>query len=84
MLGVLGSSGSGKTTQLDALSGRLRQQGTLVGDVCVNGHQPRSDQFQDCISYALQEDTFLGYLTVQETLTYTAQLAIGTVSPAGR
>ncbi|XP_028928101.1 ATP-binding cassette sub-family G member 5 [Ornithorhynchus anatinus] len=81
MLGVLGSSGSGKTTLLDALSGRLRQRGTSVGDVCVNGHPLRPDRFQDCISYALQEDTLLGYLTVRETLMYTAQLVVGTGSP---
>uniref|UniRef100_A0A8C9UQ64 ATP binding cassette subfamily G member 5 n=1 Tax=Spermophilus dauricus TaxID=99837 RepID=A0A8C9UQ64_SPEDA len=67
---------SGKTTLLDAISGRLRLTGTLLGDVCVNGRSLRQDQFQDCFSYVQQSDTFLSSLTVRETLHYTAMLAI--------
>ncbi|XP_043843194.1 ATP-binding cassette sub-family G member 5 isoform X1 [Dromiciops gliroides] len=76
ILGILGSSGSGKTTLLDAISGRLRRKGTFLGEVCVNGKQLKREQFQDCFSYALQNETLLSNLTVQETLSYTALLAI--------
>ncbi|XP_072491849.1 ATP-binding cassette sub-family G member 5 [Notamacropus eugenii] len=76
ILGILGSSGSGKTTLLDAISGRLRRKGTFLGEVCVNGQQLKSEEFQDCFSYALQNETLLSNLTVQETLSYTAKLAI--------
>ncbi|XP_051831147.1 ATP-binding cassette sub-family G member 5 [Antechinus flavipes] len=76
ILGIVGSSGSGKTTLLDAISGRLRRKGTFLGEVCVNGRQLKRDEFQDCFSYALQNETLLSNLTVQETLFYTALLAI--------
>uniref|UniRef100_A0A8C4L4N2 ATP binding cassette subfamily G member 5 n=1 Tax=Equus asinus asinus TaxID=83772 RepID=A0A8C4L4N2_EQUAS len=70
------SSPQRKTTLLDAMSGRLRRQGTFLGEVCVNGRALRRDQFQDCFSYVLQSDTLLSSLTVRETLRYTALLAI--------
>ncbi|KAG8443620.1 hypothetical protein GDO86_008968 [Hymenochirus boettgeri] len=76
MMAILGNSGSGKTTLLDAMSGRIGRQGTLLGEVYVNGSQLKKEQFQDCFSYVLQHDTLLSYLTVQETLTYTARLAL--------
>ncbi|KAM8947522.1 ATP-binding cassette sub-family G member 5 [Pelodytes ibericus] len=76
MMAILGNSGSGKTTLLDAISGRIGHKGTLLGDVYVNGSQLKKEQFQDCFSYVLQHDTQLAYLTVQETLTFTALLAL--------
>ncbi|XP_030050473.1 ATP-binding cassette sub-family G member 5 [Microcaecilia unicolor] len=75
LMGILGNSGSGKTTLLDAVSGRIGK-GTFIGDVYVNGQKLKKKQFQDCFSYVLQTDTLLSYLTVQETLTYTALLAL--------
>uniref|UniRef100_A0A673WEW5 ATP-binding cassette, sub-family G (WHITE), member 5 n=1 Tax=Salmo trutta TaxID=8032 RepID=A0A673WEW5_SALTR len=68
--------GSGKTTLLDAISGRIGNSGTLLGDVSVNGRKLKREQYQDCFSYVLQSDNLLSYLTVEETLTYTAQLAL--------
>ncbi|XP_036606235.1 ATP-binding cassette sub-family G member 5 [Trichosurus vulpecula] len=76
ILAILGSSGSGKTTLLDAISGRLRHKGIFLGEVCVNGQQLKREEFQDCFSYALQNETLLSNLTVRETLSYTAKLAI--------
>ncbi|XP_063297535.1 ATP-binding cassette sub-family G member 5 [Pelobates fuscus] len=76
IMAILGNSGSGKTTLLDAMSGRIGHKGTLLGEVYVNGSQLKKEQFQDCFSYVLQHDTLLAYLTVRETLTYTAQLAL--------
>ncbi|KAK1171082.1 ATP-binding cassette sub-family G member 5 [Acipenser oxyrinchus oxyrinchus] len=81
IMGILGNSGSGKTTLLDAIAGRLGSTGTLLGDVYVNGGKLKREQFQDCFSYVLQSDNLLSYLTVQETLTYTAQLALRKHSP---
>uniref|UniRef100_A0AAQ5ZW77 ABC transporter domain-containing protein n=1 Tax=Amphiprion ocellaris TaxID=80972 RepID=A0AAQ5ZW77_AMPOC len=68
--------GSGKTTLLDAISGRIGNSGTLLGDVYVNGRKLKREEYQDCFSYVLQSDNLLSYLTVEETLTYTAQLAL--------
>uniref|UniRef100_A0A671LKS3 ABC transporter domain-containing protein n=1 Tax=Sinocyclocheilus anshuiensis TaxID=1608454 RepID=A0A671LKS3_9TELE len=76
IIGILGNSGSGKTTLLDAIAGRIGNSGKLVGEVFVNGRKLKTEQFQDCFSYVLQSDNLLSYLTVEETLTYTAQLAL--------
>ncbi|XP_008296303.1 ATP-binding cassette sub-family G member 5 [Stegastes partitus] len=76
IMGILGNSGSGKTTLLDAISGRIGNSGTLLGDVYVNGRKLKREEYQDCFSYVLQSDNLLSYLTVEETLTYTAQLAL--------
>ncbi|KAG8584245.1 hypothetical protein GDO81_008751 [Engystomops pustulosus] len=76
IMAILGNSGSGKTTLLDAISGRIGYKGTLLGEVYVNGSQLKKEQFQDCFSYVLQHDSLLPYLTVRETLTYTAMLAL--------
>ncbi|KAI4892055.1 hypothetical protein NFI96_022361 [Prochilodus magdalenae] len=76
IMGILGNSGSGKTTLLDAIAGRIGSSGTLAGEVFVNGIKLKQDQFQDCFSYVLQSDNLLSYLTVEESLTFTAQLAL--------
>lgn len=76
IMGILGNSGSGKTTLLDAISGRIGNIGILLGEVFMNGRKLKRDEYQDCFSYVLQSDNLLSYLTVEETLTYTAQLAL--------
>ncbi|KAF0027107.1 hypothetical protein F2P81_019848 [Scophthalmus maximus] len=76
IMGILGNSGSGKTTLLDAISGRIGHRGTLLGEVFINGRKLKREEYQDCFSYVLQSDNLLSYLTVEETLTYTAQLAL--------
>uniref|UniRef100_K7FTM4 ATP binding cassette subfamily G member 5 n=1 Tax=Pelodiscus sinensis TaxID=13735 RepID=K7FTM4_PELSI len=76
IMAILGNSGSGKTTLLDAISGRLIHKGNFLGDVYVNGQNLKKEQFQDCFSYVQQNDSLLGYLTIQESLTYTALLAL--------
>ncbi|KAL6487414.1 hypothetical protein MHYP_G00040400 [Metynnis hypsauchen] len=76
IMGILGNSGSGKTTLLDAIAGRIGNTGTLTGEVYINGIKLKQEQFQDCFSYVLQSDNLLSYLTVEETLTFTAQLAL--------
>ncbi|XP_062852056.1 ATP-binding cassette sub-family G member 5 isoform X2 [Trichomycterus rosablanca] len=76
IMGILGNSGSGKTTLLDAIAGRIGNSGTLVGEVFMNGRKLRQAQFQHCFSYVLQSDNLLSYLTVEETLMFTAQLAL--------
>ncbi|XP_051945909.1 ATP-binding cassette sub-family G member 5 [Xyrauchen texanus] len=76
IMGILGNSGSGKTTLLDTIAGRIGNSGTLQGEVFVNGRKLKREEFQDCFSYVLQSDNLLSYLTVEETLTFTAQLAL--------
>ncbi|XP_034464763.1 ATP-binding cassette sub-family G member 5 [Hippoglossus hippoglossus] len=76
IMGILGNSGSGKTTLLDAISGRIGHRATLLGEIFINGRKLKREEYQDCFSYVLQSDNLLSYLTVEETLTYTAQLAL--------
>nr|XP_021155849.1 ATP-binding cassette sub-family G member 5 [Columba livia] len=76
IMGILGNSGSGKTTLLDAISGRLGQKDNFFGEVYVNGRQLKKEQFRDCFSYVPQSDTLLSFLTIQESLTYTALLTL--------
>ncbi|XP_064270483.1 ATP-binding cassette sub-family G member 5 isoform X3 [Passer domesticus] len=75
-MGILGNSGSGKTTLLDAISGRLGHKDNFFGEVYVNGRQLKREQFRDCFSYVPQSDTLLSFLTVEESLTYTALLTL--------
>ncbi|KFV70038.1 ATP-binding cassette sub-family G member 5, partial [Dryobates pubescens] len=76
IMGILGNSGSGKTTLLDAISGRLGHKENFFGEVYMNGHQLKREQFRDCFSYVPQHDTLLSFLTIQESLTYTALLTL--------
>ncbi|NXN70182.1 ABCG5 protein, partial [Himantopus himantopus] len=76
IMGILGNSGSGKTTLLDAISGRLGHKNNFFGEVYVNGRQLKREQFRDCFSYVPQSDTLLSFLTIQESLTYTALLTL--------
>ncbi|XP_048360784.1 ATP-binding cassette sub-family G member 5 [Sphaerodactylus townsendi] len=76
IMAILGNSGSGKTTLLDAIAGRLSHNSSFVGQVYINGRELHRDQFQDCCSYVLQNDTLLSYLTIEESLTYIALLAL--------
>uniref|UniRef100_A0A8C0USN0 ATP binding cassette subfamily G member 5 n=1 Tax=Cyanistes caeruleus TaxID=156563 RepID=A0A8C0USN0_CYACU len=76
IMGILGNSGSGKTTLLDAISGRLGHKDNFLGEVYVNGRQLKREQFRDCFSYVPQNDTLLSFLTIQESLTYTALLTV--------
>ncbi|NXI70033.1 ABCG5 protein, partial [Anseranas semipalmata] len=76
IMGILGNSGSGKTTLLDAISGRLGHKDSFFGEVYVNGRQLKKEQFRDCFSYVPQNDALLSFLTIQESLTYTALLAL--------
>ncbi|XP_064504441.1 ATP-binding cassette sub-family G member 5 isoform X2 [Pseudopipra pipra] len=76
IMGILGNSGSGKTTLLDAISGRLTYKDSFFGEVYVNGRQLKKEQFRDCFSYVPQSDTLLSFLTIQESLTYTALLTL--------
>ncbi|XP_040409516.1 ATP-binding cassette sub-family G member 5 [Cygnus olor] len=76
IMGILGNSGSGKTTLLDAISGRLGHKDSFFGEVYVNGRHLKKEQFRDCFSYVPQNDALLSFLTIQESLTYTALLAL--------
>jgi ABC-type multidrug transport system ATPase subunit len=71
---IIGGSGSGKTSLLNQMSGRM--QGTRLstsGRTYFNGSE---DPTRIRSAYVIQQDILLPTLTVRETLTYAAQLRL--------
>ncbi|KAF2439675.1 ATP-binding cassette transporter-like protein [Karstenula rhodostoma CBS 690.94] len=77
MLALMGPSGSGKTTLLNVLAHREATIGAAVsGRTYVNGAQSDSKDFRNLSGFVEQEDALVGSLTVQETLSFAARLAL--------
>lgn len=71
---ILGSSGSGKTSLLNVMSGRMRgSRVSITGRTLFNGSE---DIASVRSAYVIQQDILLPTLTVRETLTYAAQLRL--------
>lgn len=66
--------GCGKTTLLNALSGRLASTATLDGTVMVNGHKTRLSYGKS--AYVTQDEMLIAMLTVRETILYAARLRL--------
>lgn len=76
MLAMLGPSGSGKTTLLTALGGRSANNGgKLGGKITYNGKQ-LSNAMKRNIGFVTQDDVLCPFLTVTETLVFTALLRL--------
>ncbi|KFZ21951.1 hypothetical protein V502_02899 [Pseudogymnoascus sp. VKM F-4520 (FW-2644)] len=71
---VMGPSGCGKTTLLNALA-RRPINATVDGRVCVNSTQLPDAVFRHVTSFVEDHDTFIGSLTVRETLQFASKLA---------
>ena len=71
---IIGGSGSGKTSMLNALSHRIKS-GRLEtsGSIMYNGNTDLSTVRS---AYVMQQDILLETLTVRETLTYAAELRL--------
>ncbi|EMD97274.1 hypothetical protein COCHEDRAFT_110221 [Bipolaris maydis C5] len=81
---IIGGSGSGKTSLLNSMSGRLAMGSRLAtsGRTLFNGSE---DVSQIKSAYVIQQDILLPTLTVRETLMYAAQLRLpSSVSQAER
>lgn len=72
LLAILGPSGSGKTTLLTALGHRLRQ---TSGSITYNGNS-FSTATKRNTGFVAQNDVFSPYLSVTETLVFTALLRL--------
>lgn len=71
---IMGPTGSGKTSLLDSLLGRI-SSGRTAGQVAVNG-RPVDKFFKRVASYVQQFDNLNPILTVRESLMYAAQLGL--------
>eukprot|EP00742_Colponemidia_sp_Colp-10_P008391 GILJ01009087.1.p1 GENE.GILJ01009087.1~~GILJ01009087.1.p1 ORF type:complete len:1288 (-),score=160.00 GILJ01009087.1:132-3968(-) len=69
---IMGGSGSGKTSLLNVITGRVRAD-VIRGYVLFNGQPSRK---QVSIGYVMQNDYLLPSLTVRETLEYAAKLRL--------
>lgn len=73
MAAILGPSGAGKTSFLNALCGKATY-GTTFGDVFMNGEEPTRDFFRYSTGFVPQDDIVHEELTVRENLRYSARL----------
>jgi len=72
---IMGSSGSGKTTLLSALSLRLDTNFIdISGEFRLNGREYSKNLLKRMSAYVMKDDLMHAELTVQETLSYAAQL----------
>lgn len=80
---IIGGSGSGKTSLLNQMSGRMKgSRISTSGRTLFNGSEDTSSIKS---SYVIQQDILLPTLTIRETLTYAAQLRLpSSVSPVER
>ncbi|MQM16082.1 hypothetical protein Taro_049036, partial [Colocasia esculenta] len=71
---LLGPPGSGKTTFLLALAGKLSSSLKVVsGRVTYNGHEMKEFIPQRSSAYISQNDVHIGQMTVRETLSFSAK-----------
>jgi len=73
LLGIMGASGTGKTTLMNILNGTIKPQ---KGSILINGHSIYDEQinFQNIIGYVPQDDLLFEELTVFKNLYYNAKL----------
>ncbi|XP_071951994.1 broad substrate specificity ATP-binding cassette transporter ABCG2-like [Antedon mediterranea] len=75
MNGIMGPTGSGKTSLLDVLAARKHPKG-LSGAVLIDG-KPQPAQFRLISGYVVQDDVVMGTMSVKENLRFSAELRLG-------
>ncbi|GMH91587.1 hypothetical protein TrST_g4259 [Triparma strigata] len=74
MTAIMGPSGCGKSTFLSALTNRIRDGGTVLGDISINGQKRPLLSIQHLVGFVPQEDIMHRDLTVRENLRFYAHL----------
>ncbi|CAM9592338.1 unnamed protein product [Ectocarpus fasciculatus] len=85
ILAIIGSSGSGKTSLLDVLVGRINPNTKglhITGNVTVNGKTMSKSFFLENAAYVPQEDRLWSALTVRENLTFACKMYMPSLSRA--
>ncbi|KAF1867088.1 hypothetical protein Lal_00049516 [Lupinus albus] len=72
---LMGVSGAGKTTLMDVLSGR-KTGGVIEGDIRIAGYPKVQKTFERVSGYCEQNDIHSPYITVEESVTYSAWLRL--------
>ena len=74
---IMGPNGCGKTSFLNALSYRFNKKTVIRGGECrLNGRKYNSHELKAMSCYVMAVDVLNAYLTVYETLLFTAQLRL--------
>ncbi|CAF0819089.1 unnamed protein product [Brachionus calyciflorus] len=75
ILAIMGASGAGKTSLLNAINFRNNESLKISGEIKVNGHLIESqDEIASISGYVQQDDLFIGALSVKENLIFQAML----------
>ncbi|KAL5982711.1 ATP-binding cassette sub- G member 5 [Asimina triloba] len=74
ILAIVGPSGAGKSTLLEVLAGKLEP--AEASSIYVDQKPIDKAQFKKISGYVTQRDTLFPLLTVEETLTFSAQLRL--------
>ncbi len=77
LVGIMGGSGTGKSTLLNLLNGKLP---LAQGQICVNGYDIHKYKFEGIIGYIPQDDLLIEELTVFQNLYYNAKLSLSNYS----
>jgi ABC-type multidrug transport system ATPase subunit len=72
----MGPSGSGKTTLLNVLAHRTTANAEILGEVMINNERASLTAVRNLSSFVEQEDALIGSLTVKETISFAARLAL--------
>jgi ABC-type multidrug transport system ATPase subunit len=80
MTAVIGGSGCGKTSLLNALCGRA-YYGEVNGTIYINGNPACIDDFRDSVGFVPQDDIVFAELTVRENLMYSGRFRLPRKTP---
>ncbi|RXH72495.1 hypothetical protein DVH24_012179 [Malus domestica] len=72
---LMGISGAGKTTLMDVLAGR-KMGGYIEGNITISGYPKKQEAFARISGYCEQTDIHSPYVTVYESLVYSASLRL--------
>ncbi|KAG8643746.1 pleiotropic drug resistance protein 1 [Manihot esculenta] len=72
---LMGVSGAGKTTLMDVLAGR-KTGGYIEGDIRISGYPKKQETFARVSGYCEQNDIHSPFVTVYESLVYSAWLRL--------
>lgn len=75
-VGILGASGAGKTSLINALSARMDKTGTLTGQITFDGSKRKGETWKRIVGYVQQDDALLPRSTVRETIETAARLRL--------
>ncbi|MCL7051839.1 hypothetical protein MKW94_025746 [Papaver nudicaule] len=75
IFGILGPSGAGKTTLIDALANKISKK-SLRGSITMNGETLQSTVLKKMSAYVMQDDLLFPMLTVEETFLFSAEFRL--------